>query len=292
MADRRLRVFYTVARLLSFTRAAETLHMTQPAVTFQIRQLESYFDTRLFNRAHNRVTLTAAGRKMYEYAERIFALYSEMEHALKELKREVSGALTLGASSTVAECLLSALLCDFKRAHPEVDLRLKIADADDIVAMVENGAIDVGVVEGAATGKKLRIDLCHIDQMVVIAPQGHPLTGQDRISMQTVARYPLISWEAGSSMCKIIMNYLAAGGLDLNGLNSSLQLGSIESIKGAVQAGLGVGIIPRAAVKEFDSLICIHLDPPLQQSFFFVRPPCGARAADELLDFVRGCNNT
>ena len=95
MADRRLQVFYTVARLLSFTKAAETLHMTQPAVTFQVRQLEDHFNTRLFDRTHNRVGLTEAGRKTYEYAERIFELYAEMEDAVKELTGDVSGALTL-----------------------------------------------------------------------------------------------------------------------------------------------------------------------------------------------------
>ena len=78
MADRRLQVFYTVARMLSFTKAAETLHMTQPAVTFQVRQLEDYFNTRLFDRTHNRVALTEAGRKIYEYCERIFELYAEI----------------------------------------------------------------------------------------------------------------------------------------------------------------------------------------------------------------------
>jgi DNA-binding transcriptional LysR family regulator len=101
MADRRLQVFHTVARLLSFTKAAESLHMTQPAVTFQVRQLEEQFNTRLFDRTHNRISLTDAGSRVYEYADRIFELYSEMENGVREITGEISGSLTIGASTTL-----------------------------------------------------------------------------------------------------------------------------------------------------------------------------------------------
>ncbi|OOY41541.1 LysR family transcriptional regulator, partial [Solemya velum gill symbiont] len=93
MADRRLQVFHTVARLLSFTKAAETLHMTQPAVTFQVRQLEEYFNTRLFDRTHNKISLTEAGECVYGFAEQIFDLYGQMENAVREMTGEVSGDL-------------------------------------------------------------------------------------------------------------------------------------------------------------------------------------------------------
>ena len=102
MADRRLQVFHTVARLLSFTRAAEALHMTQPAVTFQVRQLEEHFNTRLFDRTHNRISLTEAGAKVYHYADGIFALYEEMESTVREMTGSVTGVLLLGASTTIA----------------------------------------------------------------------------------------------------------------------------------------------------------------------------------------------
>jgi len=91
MADRRLQVFTTVARLLSFTKAAETLHMTQPAVTFQIRQLEDYFNTRLFDRAHNRISLTTAGELVKSYADQVIALYNEMDNEVRKLTGDVLG---------------------------------------------------------------------------------------------------------------------------------------------------------------------------------------------------------
>ena len=149
MADRRLQVFHTVARLLSFTKAAETLHMTQPAVTFQVRQLEEHFNTRLFDRTHNRISLTDAGKTVYQYADKIFELYGQMENAVREMTGEISGALTIGASTTIAEYMLPSLLGDFKEKYPDVSIHLKVSNSDGIVSMVENNTIDLGVVEAA-----------------------------------------------------------------------------------------------------------------------------------------------
>ncbi len=146
MADRRLQVFHTVARLLSFTKAAESLHMTQPAVTFQVRQLEEYFNTRLFDRTHNRISLTEAGRKVFIFADRIFDLYAEMDNSVRELTGEISGALTIGASTTIAEYMLPTLLGDFNDKYPLLNYHLKVANSEGIVSMVETNAIDLGVV--------------------------------------------------------------------------------------------------------------------------------------------------
>src|SRR2546423_2306816 len=105
MADRRLRVFHAVAKHLSFTKAADALFMTQPAVTFQIKQLEEQFNTRLFDRAHGRIMLTAAGAVALEYAERMLALSNELETRMKELSGQLAGPLLIGASMTIGEYL-------------------------------------------------------------------------------------------------------------------------------------------------------------------------------------------
>jgi DNA-binding transcriptional LysR family regulator len=240
MADRRLQVFYTVAKLLSFTKAAETLHMTQPAVTFQIRQLEEYFNTRLFDRTHNRVTLTEAGRKSYEYAEEIFELYAEMENSIKELTGDVSGALTLGASTTIAEYMLPSLLSGFTKKYPEIKLRLKVSNTEGIVSMIENSMIDLGIVEGPVTNKNLLVEVCRVDNLVVIISPEHELGNQESISMDELMHYPFICREEGSGTRDVIFDYVTKMGLDKNNLNVCLELGSPESIKGAVEAGMGV----------------------------------------------------
>lgn len=181
MADRRLQVFYTVARLLSFTKAAEELHMTQPAVTFQVRQLEEQFNTRLFDRTHNRISLTDAGKKVFQCAERIFEVYSEMENSVRELTGDISGVMILGASTTIAEYMLPVLLGDFKAEHPDVTVRLRVANTDGIVSQVENNAIDLGVVEAPVTNKNLVVEECSTDQLVVIVPPGHELANEEVI---------------------------------------------------------------------------------------------------------------
>src|SRR5581483_9693904 len=121
MADRRLRVFYTVAKQLSFTKAAESLFMTQPAVTFQVKQLEEHFNTRLFDRSHGRIALTAAGRMVMEYAERILALSEELDKRVAEFTGATAGPLLLGASTTIAEYILPKILGEFTAANPGVE---------------------------------------------------------------------------------------------------------------------------------------------------------------------------
>jgi DNA-binding transcriptional LysR family regulator len=292
MADRRLHVFYTVARLLSFTKAADSLHMTQPAVTFQVRQLEEHFNTRLFDRTHNKISLTAAGEQVYAYAEKIFELYDELENSVRALTGEISGVLILGASTTIAEYMLPALLGDFKDKYPDVTIRLKVSNTDGIVSMVENNVIDLGVVEAPVTNKNLMVEACRTDRLVAIAPPGHPLAENKTIPLQSILDYPFIAREEGSGTREVIMEYLKEGGLDPSQLNVIMELGSLEALKGAVEAGIGVSVISRATlVKEIKlgSLEVIELEPPLERPFSFVhqKHKFRQRAMDELLEFAR-----
>ncbi|WP_018953029.1 selenium metabolism-associated LysR family transcriptional regulator [Thioalkalivibrio sulfidiphilus] len=292
MADRRLQVFYTVARLLSFTKAADALHMTQPAVTFQVRQLEDYFNTRLFDRTHNRVSLTEAGRTVYEYAERIFELYSEMENSVRELTGDVSGALTLGASTTIAEYMLPSLLGDFKKKYPEINIRLKVSNSEGIVSMVENNIIDLGVVESPVSNRNLLVEVCQQDQLVLVVPPDHPLAGEKQATLEQILSQPFICREEGSGTREVIVEYMASQGVDKNALGVCLELGSPEAIKGAVEAGMGVSILSRATVEKelaLKRLVAIPLAPPLERPFSFVRQrqKFRLRAMEELLEFAR-----
>ncbi|MEJ2479682.1 MAG: LysR family transcriptional regulator [Acidihalobacter sp.] len=296
MADRRLQVFYTVAKLLSFTKAADALHMTQPAVTFQIRQLEDHFNTRLFDRTHNRVSLTEAGQVAYQFSERIFELYAEMENAVKELTGDVSGALTVGASTTIAEYMLPALLGTFKAQHPDVNLRLRVSNTEGIVSMVENNVIDLGVVEAPVANKNLLVEVCQEDELVLVVPADHPLAQREAVAASELIGYPFICREEGSGTREVVTEYLNAQGIDRTDLNECLELGSSESIKGAVEAGMGVSILSRATLGkelELGMLAAVPLTPPLTRPFSFVRQrqKFRLRAMEELLEFARGyCN--
>ena len=297
MSDRRLQVFHAVARLLSFTKAAEVLHMTQPAVTFQIRQLEEQFDTRLFDRAHNRVSLTEAGHAAFEYAEVIFEKYSEMENAIREITGSISGSLTLGASTTISEYMLPALLGDFNAKNPEVLLRLRVSNTEGIVSMVENNVIDLGVVEGPVTNKNLLVEVCRKDDLVVVVPPEHVLAKQKSVSVKKMLEFPFICREEGSGTREVIADHLRAQGLGKHALKACLELGSPEAIKGAIQAGMGVSVLSSVSLAKeikLGTLVAVPLDPPLSREFSFVRQrqKFRVRTMEELLEFARAyCKN-
>lgn len=297
MSDRRLQVFHAVARLLSFTKAAEVLHMTQPAVTFQIRQLEEQFDTRLFDRAHNRVSLTEAGHVAFEFAESIFEKYSEMENAIREITGNISGSLTLGASTTISEYMLPALLGDFNAKNPEVLLRLRVSNTEGIVSMIENNVIDLGVVEGPVTNKNLLVEVCRKDELVVVVPPEHELAKLDAVSVTEMLKYSFICREEGSGTREVISEHLRKEGVGKHALKACLELGSPEAVKGAIEAGMGISILSGVSISKelkLGTLKAIPLEPPLTREFSFVRQrqKFRVRTMEELLEFARNyCKN-
>mgnify|MGYP000532480903 CR=1 FL=1 len=297
MADRRLQVFHTVARLLSFTKAADELHMTQPAVTFQVRQLEEQFNTRLFDRTHNRISLTDAGHRVFESAGKIFQLYAEMDNSVRELTGDISGILILGASTTIAEYMLPVLLGDFKEKFPDVVIRLKVANTDGIVSQVENNMIDLGVVEAPVSNKNLVVEKCREDELVLIVPPNHELASHDVVSLAEITKYPFICREEGSGTREVMIESMNAAGISNTELSVSMELGSLEAIKGAVEAGMGVSVLSSATIEKelkLGMLVGLKLDPPLTRPFSFVhqKQKFRVRAMDELLNFARNyCTN-
>lgn len=292
MSDRRLQVFYSVAKHLSFTKAAAALHMTQPAVTFQVRQLEDQFNTRLFDRTHNRISLTDAGERVYHYAKQIFELYSRMEGDVRALTGEISGVVIVGASTTIAEYLLPSLLGTFKRKFPDVVIRLQVSNTDGIVAMVEDNQIDLGIVEAPVANKNLVVEICRIDKLVAVLAPDHPLAGSTCLPVADVLSYPFIAREEGSGTREVTLDYLRGAGLEPADLTIVMELGSPESIKGAIEAGMGISILSRSTIgKELalGTLTCVELDPPLERAFSFVhqKQKFRVRAIEELLDFAR-----
>ncbi|MEN8106647.1 MAG: selenium metabolism-associated LysR family transcriptional regulator [Pseudomonadota bacterium] len=292
MSDRRLQVFHTVARLLSFTKAAESLHMTQPAVTFQVRQLEEQFNTRLFDRTHNRISLTEAGQRVYEFADRIFELYAEMDNAVRDMTGEISGMLVIGASTTIAEYMLPSLLGDFKKKYPDINVHLKVSNSDGIVSMVENNDIDLGVVEAPVMNKNLVVEECRKDRLVAIVPPQHGLASQQTVKMRDLLENAYIAREEGSGTREVIQDYLAGLGMQTSDVHISMELGSPEAIKGAVEAGMGVAIVSEVTIHkelQLGTLVALELDPSIERPFSFVhqKQKFRQRAMDELLSFAR-----
>ena len=254
MADRRLQVFSTVARLLSFTKAADVLHMTQPAVTFQIRQLEEYFNTRLFDRTHNRITLTVAGELVKSHADRIIAQYGEMDNEIRKLTGDVLGPLVIGASTTIGQYVIPRVLGDYQAKFPEVTMRLYVTNTLGVIHMVENNEIDIGIVEGPINNKNLVTEVCWQDELLLVTPPDHPLAGPEPVRPDEIMQYPFISREEGSGTRQVISEYLTENKLSFSDMILAMEFGSSESIKSAVAAGLGISILSIATLDKELSL--------------------------------------
>jgi DNA-binding transcriptional LysR family regulator len=275
MADRRLQVFYTVAKQLSFTKAAEQLFMTQPAVTFQVKQLEEHFNTRLFERSHGKIALTPAGTMALEYAERILAMSEEMDTRIADLTGTVSGPLLLGASTTIAEFILPHILGEFKALHPEVQAHMMVANSETIVNRVADHTIDVGLIESPSYLPSLQNEVCCDDELVLICAPGHALAGHTTVRAQDIAAVPLVRREPGSGTREFTDNYFRQCGVPPEDLNQFMELGSPEAMKSIVETGIAVAIVSRATIAKelrLGSVVAVPLAPRLMRTLSVVHP--------------------
>lgn len=292
MADRRLQVFYTVAKQLSFTKAAELLYMTQPAVTFQVKQLEEHFNTRLFERSHSKITLTPAGEVALEYAEKILNLTTEMETRLGELTGQVSGTLMVGASTTIAEYMLPRLLGDFKAQYPHVHARLTVANSETIESKVADHTLDVGLIEAPSHHPQLTPQVCGEDELVAICSPTHELASFKSATPAQLAEMPYVSREDGSGTREVVDEYFRNNGIQPDDLHIAMELGSREAIKGAVEAGLGIAILSRATIAKelkLGDLVAVPLEPRLHRplSMVYAKEKFRSRLLQTFLDFVK-----
>jgi len=275
MTERRLQVFYTVARQLSFTKAAEHLFMTQPAVTFQIKQLEEHFSARLFERNHGRIALTPVGQLVFDYAERILGLSEEMQTRVAELTGAISGPLLLGASTTIAEYVLPRILGEFKVAQPLVHVHLTVGNSEMIEGRIADHALDLGLIESPSHLPGLASTVCCEDELVLICSPAHPFAKSAAVTPQQLAGEPYVSRELGSGTREFMDQYLRRCEVAPEDLDVVMELGSPEAIKGVVETGMGISIVSRATVArelKLGSLAAVPLEPRLIRTFSLVCP--------------------
>ena len=275
MADRRLQVFHAVAKYLSFTKAAETLFMSQPAVTFQIRQLEEHFNTRLFDRAQGRIVLTPGGKVAFDYCARIMALSTELDNRMKEMSGKLAGTLLIGASTTIADFLLPQVLGEFKSRHPGIVPRLIVANSEIVQERVAERALDLGFIEGVSHLPSLMTQICCEDELQVVCAPSHPLAKMYVIPAKSLTEHEYAGREQGSGTRQVIDRYLQAAGIPPDSLSIFMELGSPEALKRLVATGLGFAIMSRVSVDKeirLGELVQIPLSPPLVRSLSLVFP--------------------
>lgn len=250
MDDHKLKVFCIVAETKSFSKASEIIRLTQPAVSLQIQALEEVYGTKLFNRSGCVITLTKAGEVLYKYAKEISSLYSAAEKEIGEFTGLTKGVIAVGASSTIGNYLLPYVVADFKRKYPKAGVHIHIGNTKNVVDYLNAGNVDIGLVEGEVQKQKLIVEKLITDEMVLIMSPFHHWANKSSVSIMALTKEPLIFREEGSGTRQAIEKYFAKHGLSPQETKVALIMGSTESIKGAVEEGLGVSIVSRWAAKK------------------------------------------
>ncbi len=279
-----LAIFHAVALAGSISAGAVRLHISQSAVSKQLSDFEQHLGTVLFERLPRGVRLTEAGKLLLGYANRIFSLEKEAAQALGDLHALRRGRVAIGASRTIGGYLLPAVLAQFNRLHPEIELSLDVANTRAIQAMLLEGAIHVGFTEGLARDDALTFSVFAEDELVLIAAPGDPLGRHTPLAVDLLRDLPLLMREPGSGTRAVTEQGLAAHGITPHAV---MTLASTEAIKRTVAAGMGyafvsalaVGIELKAGLLQVLPVAGLTLRRPLHQLLLngsWVSPPVGA----------------
>ncbi len=242
-----LRVFAAVVEHRGFSRAARAIHLSQPAVSKAVRELERRAELPLVERGGRGLRLTEAGEVLYEHARSLFALERAAEEELRARRGLERGTLRVGASTTIATYLLPPLLGAFARRHPGVELRVASANTRDVVRSLTAYQLDVALVEGPVADARVVATPWREDELVVVASADHPLSAREEVEPRELEAERFLVREPGSGTREVAETALAERGIVPE---RTLELGSTEGIKRAVAAGLGVAVVSRATLEE------------------------------------------
>ncbi len=286
---RQLRVFESVARHRSFTRAAEELHLTQPAVSMQIKQLEDNLGAVLFEQVGKRIFLTEAGREMYAYSRAVDQQLAEAEHVLEDLKGMRRGQLVIAVAST-ANYFAPRLLAAFNRRYEAVTVSLDVTNREGLLHHLEQNDVDMVIMGLPPEGMDLEAEAFMENPLVVIAPPDHRLAGERDIPMEELQKETFIIREPGSGTRIAVERFFKEQGAELS---TGMEMSSNEAIKQAVQAGLGLGIVSLHTLElelEMERLVVLDARPfPILRHWYVVHRK-GKRlspVAQAFKDFVR-----
>ena len=243
-----LRMFATVVRTGSFSRAAEALHVSQPAISRGVRDFELQIGCRLLDRVPKGIRPTREGQALMRHAELLFTTERAAEEEMRSLRKLGEGSLRIGASTTIASYMLAEYLGVFHAAHPAIGLHIVSANTREIADLMIDHEIDIGLVEGPIKDENLVAAPWRTDVMELIVGARHPFAATAApIATAALASETLIVREPGSGSREIVMRALADHGIEPH---RTLEIGNTETIKQAVESGLGVSIVSRAAVSD------------------------------------------
>lgn len=256
-----LRILKAIAAEGSFKRAADSLYVSQPAVSLQVQNLERQLDVPLFDRGGRRAQLTEAGHLLLSYGDRILTLCEETCRAIEDLQNLQGGTLVVGASQTTGTYLLPRMIGLFRQDYPEVAVQLHVHSTRRTAWSVANGQIDLAIIGGEVPPElqdSLEILPYAEDELALILPVTHSLARLTTIQKDDLYKLQFITLDSQSTIRKVIDQVLSRGGIETRRLKVEMELNSIEAIKNAVQAGLGAAFVSVSAIEKELQMGVLH----------------------------------
>ena len=256
-----LRILKAIAAEGSFKRAADSLYVSQPAVSLQVQNLEKQLSVPLFDRGGRRAQLTEAGHLLLDYGEKVLSLCQETCRAIEDLQNLQGGTLIVGASQTTGTYLLPRMIGMFRHKYPDVSVQLQVHSTRRTSWSVANGQVDLAIIGGevpAELQETLEIKSYAEDELALILPVFHPLAKVDKIQKEDLYKLQFITLDSQSTIRKVIDQVLTRWGIDTKRLKIEMELNSIEAIKNAVQSGLGAAFVSIAAIEKELQMEVLH----------------------------------
>ena len=275
MFDFRLHVFYTVAKRLNFTKAAEELFITQPAASKHIQELENHFKIKLFERNGRKIKLTNAGDLLLKHTKNLFSIHRNLEFEMSALIQQHNGTLRIGASTTAAQYILPQILASFHKKFEDIKVTLTINNTEQIEKELLNKNIDIGIIEGHSKNPILKYTEFVKDEIVLVSKLNNKLLKNKQLLPENLTKIPLLLREPGSGTLEVIAHALNPFNIKISQLNNQMQLGSTESIKlYLLNSNCFAFLSIHAILKELKNNECEIIDVDglnIERYFYFIQ---------------------
>ena len=260
LIDLRLNTFITLAKIKNFTKAAEILNITQPAVSQHIKFLEEYYEVQLFKKQGRIIELTDEGKVLLKYAEEIEMLYRAADIEIRN-KSGIVKTYNVGASMTIGGYILPGILARYKKLYKNITILLQVNNTEEIIEKLMNRTLDFAVVEGPFDKRKFNFKKYKDDELVLAVSPEHEFAKQKQVDIEDIICGNLILRESGSGTRKIFEAKLEELGYSLKGMENYMEIGSISAIKSLVESNLGYTVISKETIKKELSMGTITVVP-------------------------------
>jgi DNA-binding transcriptional LysR family regulator len=270
-------VFFEVARLKSFTKASQTLFISQPAISRNIKQLEDEYKSSLFERKGNSISLTEAGQMLYAALLNARAVEKQLQYDMSTLRDqyEAKGELKLGASTTVALYIIPPILSGFRQKHQSVSISLFNRNSESVLQALLDHEIDLGIIEGRNKLPIVKSQHFLADEVIAVCSPKNPLSKKQKLNLKEVTKHPIALRERGSGTLAALKHALSTHRIKLSDLSVNVRLGGTEALKNFIVADQCIGFLPmRSVVKELSSgdLVQLKIDKlSIIRRFYFIQ---------------------